>query len=269
MDNATLLSERTAAAHALAEAERTRVPMPLLSVTYPHFGIEDAYEVQLINVRRRVAAGAKLRGHKVGLTNKAVQRQSGLTEPDYGHLLDDMFVDDGQALAAADFCTMLGVEIELSFVLDRPLRGPGVSVADVLLATAFIMPSIEVVDSRYDRSGRHKFSILDTIADNAGCARIVLGGQATSPRGLDLRTIGGVLRRNGSIADTGATAAVLGNPAVSVAWLVNKVAEFGLGFEAGHVILSGSCVKILRGIKAGDVIAAEFDQLGHVGVRFV
>jgi 2-oxo-hept-3-ene-1,7-dioate hydratase len=262
------MRDRVNAADALAQAERTRVPVPLLSVSYPYFDVTDAYEVQLINARNRVAAGATIRGHKVGLTNNVVRRQAGLSEPDYGHLFDDMFLHDGDSVATSQFCTMLGVEIELAFVLERPLKGPSVSVADVLRATAFIIPAIEIVDSRYIRNGPNKFSIIDTIADNAGCARIVVGGHATNVIGLDLRTIGGVLRRNGTIVDTGATASVLGNPAISVAWLVNKVAEFDIGFEPGHVILSGSCVKILRGIHAGDVITADFDQLGHVAIRF-
>jgi len=256
-----------AAARALADAERDCRPTTLLSVAFPEFTIADAYAVQLINIRHSISLGNAVRGYKVGLTNKAVQQQSGIDEPDYGHLLQDRFMSDGDNIPISRLL-MPGVEIELAFVLSAPLKGPGVTTADVMRATVFAMPAIEIVGSRYDRTGPAKFTIVDTIADNAGFSRIVLGSQATPLTGLDLSTVGGVLRKNGEIVDTGATGAVLGNPANSVAWLANKLAEFGIGFEPGQIILSGSCVKIMRDVKAGDVIAAGFDRFGHVGVRF-
>ena len=256
-----------AAARALADAERDCKPTTLLSAAFPEFTIADAYAVQLINIRQRISQGSTVRGYKVGLTNKAVQVQSGIDEPDYGHLLHDRFMNDGESIAISQLL-MPGVEIELAFMLSAPLKGPGVTAADVFRATAFAVPAIEIVGSRYDRTGPAKFTIVDTIADNAGFSRIVLGAQATVLTGLDLSTVGGVLRKNGEIVDTGATGAVLGNPANSVAWLANKLADFDIGFEAGQIILSGSCVKIMRDVKAGDFVAGDFDRFGHVGVHF-
>ncbi|HEY5210923.1 MAG TPA: fumarylacetoacetate hydrolase family protein [Stellaceae bacterium] len=255
------------AAQALAAAERDCRPTILLSAAFPHFTVADAYQVQLINIRDAVAAGNTVRGYKVGLTNKAVQQQSGIDEPDYGHLLADRFLVDGESVPIARLL-MPGVEIELAFVMATPLRGPGVTATDVLRATAFAVPAIEIVGSRYDRTGPNKFTIVDTIADNAGFSRIVLGGQATPVAGIELSRVGGILRKNAEIVDTGALGAVLGNPANSVAWLANKLADFDIGFAAGDVVLAGSCVKILRDLRAGDVIAGEFDRFGQVTVRF-
>jgi 2-keto-4-pentenoate hydratase len=257
-------AERQAAAEALATAERDHAPIDPLTNTYPSIDVVDAYEIQLINIRRRLAAGATIRGHKVGLSAKAMQQMLGVDEPDYGHLMDDMFVFEGFDLPASRYCAPR-VEVEVGFVLAEPLSGPSCSVADVLRATAYVSPCLELVDSRVKD---WKIKLCDTIADNASAAGIVIGGKATPVAGVDLRTIGAVLRRNGEIMDTGASGAVLGNPATAVAWLANKVHAFGVTLEPGHVILPGSCTRMFE-VRPGDHIRADFDRLGSVSVKFV
>jgi 2-keto-4-pentenoate hydratase len=226
--------------------------------------VVDAYEIQLINARERLAGGAVVRGHKVGLTSQAMQQMLGVGEPDYGHLFGDMFVPDGSALPAADFCYPRA-EIEVAFVLDDTLKGPGVTVADVLRATAFVLPAIEIIDSRVRD---WQITLPDTIADNASSARVVLGGSATRPDRVDLRSLGCILRRNGEIAETGASGAVLGNPATAVAWLADTLGQFGSTLNAGHVVMPGACTRAVE-VCAGDTIRGEFDRLGSVSVEFV
>jgi 2-keto-4-pentenoate hydratase len=253
-----------AAAAALAAAERDRAPIDPLTRKWPGLDVADAYEIQLINARERLAAGAVIRGHKVGLTSRAMQQMLGVDEPDYGHLFADMFVPEGSALAAADFCYPRA-EIEVAFVLDGTLKGPGVSVADVLRATAFVRPAIEIIDSRVRD---WQIRLPDTIADNASSARVVLGGNATHPDRVDLRLLGCILRRNGEIAETGASGAALGNPAAAVAWLADKLGQFGMTLDAGHVVMPGACTRAIE-VRAGDIIRGEFDELGSVSVDFV
>ena len=255
--------DRTRAADALAAAERERAPIAPLTETFPAIDVVDAYEIQLRQIRARVARGARIAGHKVGLSSRAMQVMMGVAEPDYGHLLDAMFVGEGDAIPASSLCYPR-VEIEVAFVLGDTLRGPSCTIADVLAATAFVAPAIEIIDSRIRD---WKIKLADTISDNASSARVVIGGVRTSLDGLDLRTLGGVLRKNGEIIETGAAGAVLGNPALAVAWLANKVHHFGVTLEAGHVILPGACTRAI-GVVAGDAIRAEFDVLGDVGVRF-
>jgi 2-keto-4-pentenoate hydratase len=256
-------AERSEAADRLWEAERHQRPVAPLSESFPGLDVEDAYEIQLANIERRIDAGAVVRGHKVGLSAKAMQDMLGVSEPDYGHLLDDMFVYEGDRVPADRLC-FPRVEVEVAFVLGDALPAAGCSVADVLRATAFVLPAIEIIDSRIRD---WQITLPDTIADNASSAGIVLGGRRTSLSAVDVRTVGAVLRRNGAIVETGAAGAVLGNPATAVAWLANKVHTFGVTLEAGHVILPGSCTRAVD-VVAGDVIRADFDTLGHVSVTF-
>lgn len=255
--------DRNQLADRLADAERLRVPIDPLTMTHPDLDVVDAYEIQLCNIRRRTDGGAAVRGHKVGLSARAMQQMFGVDEPDYGHLLDDMFVAEASTIEA-EALLQPRVEVEVAFVLGAPLRGPGCSVADVLEATAFVLPAIEVIDSRIRD---WKIALPDTIADNASSARVVLGGRRTTIDSLDLRTVGAVLRRNDTIVETGAAGAVLGNPATAVAWLVNKVHTFGVTLEPGHVVMPGSCTRAVD-VATGDVVRADFDQLGHVTVAF-
>jgi len=257
-------TERRTAADALAEAERTRIPIDPLTSQWAEIDLVDAYEIQLANIADRRKRGALVRGHKVGLSARAMQAMMGVDEPDYGHLLADMFFFEGDAVPARRFLYPR-VEVEVGFVLGAPLAGPACTVADVLAATEFVCPAIEIIDSRIRD---WKIRIADTIADNASSAGVVLGGRRTPLGGVDLRTIGAVLRRNGEIVQTGAAGAVLGNPATAVAWLANKVHRFGVSLEAGHVILPGSCTRAVD-VRPGDVVRADFDVLGPVSVRFV
>lgn len=255
--------QRRAAADALWDADRAKAPIAPLTETYPDFDVVDAYEVQLINIARQTADGAIVRGHKVGLSAKAMQQMLGVPEPDYGHLLDTMFVSEGETIPISRFCQPRA-EIEVAFVLGQPLRGPGVTTADVVRATEFVLPSIEIVDSRVVD---WRIKIQDTIADNASSAAVVLGARPTLLHEVDPALIGALLRKNGEIVETGCSGAVLGNPVTAVAWLANKVAQFGVTLEPGHVIMPGSCTRMVP-IAPGDTIRAEFDVLGPVSVRF-
>ncbi len=255
---------RREVADALWNADRTKHPIAALTDSYDEFDVVDAYEVQLLNIARQLDAGATIRGHKVGLSAKAMQQMLGVHEPDYGHLLDTMFVDEGASIPMSRFCQPRA-EIEVAFVLGRALQGPGVTVADVVRATEYVLPSIEIVDSRLVD---WKIKIQDTIADNASSAAVVLGGRPTRLDQVDPALIGALIRKNGEVVETGCSGAVLGNPVTAVAWLANKVAQFGVTLEPGHVIMPGSCTRMVP-IAAGDTIRAEFDQLGSVSVRFV
>jgi 2-keto-4-pentenoate hydratase len=250
-------------ADSLWDAQVSRSPIEPITTIHPDFSVDDAYRVQLNNIERRLGDGAVTCGHKVGLSSKAMQQMLGVHEPDYGHLLDDMFVDDGAAVPIDRFCQPR-VEMEVAFVLGAPLRGPGVTAADVIRATEYLLPSLEIVDSRIVD---WRITIADTIADNASSAAVVLGGQPTRIHDVDPSLIGAVLSKNGVIAETGCSGAVLGNPVIAVAWLANKVAHFGVGLEPGHVVMPGACSRMVT-VVPGDVIRADFDRLGSVTVRF-
>lgn len=254
---------RRQAADALATAEAKRAPIAPLTETFPALTAADAYAIQLLQIEAKLGRGEVVRGHKVGLSSRAMQQQMGVNEPDYGHLLASMFVNETQPVRAAELCAPMA-EMEIAFVLERRLSGPCATIADVLASTAYVCPAIEIVDSRVLD---WRIKIADTIADNASSARVVLGGNRVPLNGLDLRTLGAVLRRNGEIMETGAGAAVLGHPATSVAWLANKVFDFGVVLEAGHVILPGALTRAVR-VSAGDVVRADFEILGHVSVTF-
>jgi 2-keto-4-pentenoate hydratase len=255
---------RRDAADALAQAERERRPIPPLRETYPELDVVDAYGIQLINIGRRIAAGATIRGHKVGLSSKAMQEMMGVGEPDYGHLLSDMQVKEDVPVRVSEYCYPR-VEVEVAFVLGDTLPGEGCTEADVLAATEAVAPAIELIDSRIRD---WDIRIGDTIADNASSAGYVLGPDRVKPQDLDLRAIDARLTRNGEQVAEGRSDAVLGNPVTVVAWLARKVASFGVTLEAGHVILPGS---VHRAIDAApdDDFTAQFDGLGTVHLSFV
>lgn len=248
----------------LLQAWEMRVPVDPLTERFPGITVAQAYEIQLAMVRRRLAGGRRVVGKKIGLTSKAMQDLLGVHEPDYGHLLDDMVVPNGQAIPVSRLLQPR-CEGEIAFLLKRDLVGPGVTVAEVLAATEAVLPALEIVDSRV-RDWRIK--IQDTVADNASSALLVLGDKLTSVQGLDLRLVGMVLEKNGQVMSTGAGAAVLGHPAAAVAWLANKLGEFGVALKAGEIVLSGALTAALP-IAAGDAFRAEFDRLGSASVRFV
>lgn len=251
-------------ANELRDAEFTRRQVAPLTDRFPDLTISDAYAIQTVGIDNRLKDGHAVGGRKVGLTSRAMQQQLGVDEPDFGILLDDMFVDEGEGI---DLRTLLQprVESEIAFVLDEDLVGPGVTPVRALRAAGGVMPAIEIIDSRIVD---WKIKLVDTVADNASSARVVLGGRVTRIGDFDLRLVGVAFSHNGVVAETGSGAAVLGNPARCVAWLANKLATFGEGLKAGEVILAGS---LHRAIPVGpnDVIHAEFDRLGTVSTRFV
>ena len=255
--------DHEAAALALRDAELSGKAMAPLAARWPGLDIADAYAIQRINIEHRVAEGAAVRGHKVGLSSRAMQDMMGVHEPDYGHLLDDMFVFEGHTVPMRELMQPR-VEIEVAFVLGQPLPKQGCNAADVLRATEFILPAIEIIDSRI---ADWKIGIVDTIADNASSAKLVLGGNPVRLCDVDVRTLGASLQLNGETVETGNSAAVLGNPVTSVAWLAQTIGAFDIALEAGQVVLPGSCTRAVA-VAAGDSVRAEFDALGHVEVSF-
>jgi 2-oxo-hept-3-ene-1,7-dioate hydratase len=256
-------ADRQKAAQLLLQAERERKPVVQLSTTWPDITIEDAYAIQSLVNDAKVAAGAKVRGHKVGLTSKAMQQSSQIDEPDYGVLMDNMFHDDGVKVPHANFCVPR-VEMELGFVLGERLKGPGVGLLDVMRATEWVVPSIEIIDARVQNPRK----IFDTVADNGAAAAVVIGGRPVRPGDVDLRWVAGLMYRNETIEESGVAAAVLGHPALGIAWLANKVGRFGATLEPGHFTLSGSFIRPVWANK-GDVVRADFGALGSVAVQFV
>lgn len=250
------------AAQLLLKAEREVQPIPQLEQTYPGMEIADSYAIQKEVLAAKLAAGAQLRGHKIGLTSRAMQALQGINEPDYGHLLDDMFFSDGDTIPVDRFIVPR-VEVELAFVLNKPLKGPNVTIYDVLRATEYVQPALEIVDGRTMYPRR----IVDNIADNAASAGIILGGRPVRPTDIDLRWVSCLLYRNGVIEETGVSAGVLGHPARGVEWLVKKLAMFDTSLEAGSVILAGSFTRTVP-VKSGDTIHADFGELGGVSVYF-
>lgn len=255
--------QRHEAADLLARAEADREPVAPLVDTWPEMDVVDAYEVQLLNIRRRVRAGATVLGHKVGLSSLAMQQMMGVDEPDYGHLLSDMEVSSDTPVEAGRYCYPR-VEVEVGFVLGATLPGEGCTEEDVLDATEAVAPAIELIDSRI-RDWR--IGLVDTIADNASSAGFVLGPERVKPRDIDLLGIDAVLRRGDELVAEGRSDAVLGNPVTAVAWLARKVASFGVRLEAGHVVLPGSCTRAIDA-RPGDDFVAEFAGLGTVTLSF-
>ncbi len=256
-------TDRKKAADLLQKAERTRTPVTQLSTTWPKITIEDAYAIQNEVARRRMKAGARLIGHKIGLTSKAMQLSSQIDEPDYGHLFDDMMIADGAKVKHADYCVPR-VELELAFVLAKPLKGPNVGLLDVLRATEYVVPSIEIIDARVQNPRK----IFDTVSDNGAAAGIVIGGRPVGPMDVDLRWVGGIMYRNAEIEETGVAAGVLGHPALGIAWLANKLAPFDVTLEPGHIMLSGSFIRPVWA-ERGDTLHADFGPLGDVSIQFV
>lgn len=252
--------QRRAAAAALVEAELTREWMEPITLTYEGADIEDAYAIGQYVTDAKVAAGRVIKGHKVGLTSKAMRSTTGATEPDYGTLFDNWFLDEGTKVSMSTMNRPL-VEIELVFVLKDELGGPSVNAADVIRATDFILPAVEVVDSRYSKSG--KAGVVDSIADAASCGFIMVGGNPRDLTQLNIRHVGGALYKNGEIEESGTAAAVMGNPINSVAWLARKLHEFGVTMSPGHTVLSGSFIRAHR-IEAGDTFVADYGPLGQI-----
>ncbi|MGY8635435.1 fumarylacetoacetate hydrolase family protein [Bradyrhizobium sp. 14AA] len=254
--------QRKQAADVLIEAARSRVQATQLSTQWPSITFEDAYAISAEVNTRRLEAGAKLIGYKVGLTSKAMQRSSQIDEPDFGYLYDHMMIADGGSTLHETYCVPR-VEVELAFVLGKPLKGPGVGVFEALAACEYVCPAIEIVDARIIDPRK----IYDTVSDNGAAAGLVLGGRPVRPNDVDLRWTGCILYRNAEIEETGLAAGVLGHPALAVAWLANKLGNQGITIEPGHVVLTGSFTRVAFA-KPGDCFHADFGTLGGVALRF-
>ena len=263
------INEVRTAAQRLHQAEKTRQQIRQLSLDHPGITLEDAYAIQKAWIDIKLAEGRVVKGHKIGLTSKAMQSALNINEPDSGVLLDDMFFADG-GLVPSDRFIGTRVEAELAFVMKHRLAGPDCTMFDVLNATDFVVPALEILDTRIERvdpvtkSTRKSF---DTIADNAANAGIVLGGRPVRPLDADLRWIGALCYRNGQLEETGLAAAVLNHPATSVAWLANKIASNGLALEPGQVVLSGSFIRPIE-TRKGDTIQADYGAYGTVSCYF-
>jgi 2-oxo-hept-3-ene-1,7-dioate hydratase len=255
-------------ARELHASEQSRVQVEHFSKRHPGMTIEDGYAVSRAWVQMKVAEGRKVRGHKIGLTSRAMQQSSQIDSPDYGTLLDDMFFTPGDVPTERFIAPR--VEVELAFILKRKLEGAQVSVEDVLAATDYVQPAIEIIDARIEQFDRHTKAprkVFDTISDNAANAGIILGGRKMHPREVDLPWVGAILRVNDVVEETGLAAGVQGHPAIGIAWLAQKLAPWGECLEAGEVVLAGSFTRPVVA-KRGDLFDADYGPLGRFQFRF-
>lgn len=260
-----MLSDETITqiADELVEAGRTRTPVQRLTARYPDMTIEDSYRVQNLWRRRSEAGGRRLAGRKIGLTSKAMQAATGISEPDYGIIFEDMVLENGSTIKWDQY-THPRVEVELAFVLNKDVNGPNATIFDVLNATEYVVPALEILDSRIEMEGR---TIVDTISDNAAMGAMVIGGNPVRPQDVDLRWISAILYKNQTVEETGVAAGVLNHPAAGVYWLANKIAAHGDGLKAGETILAGSFTRPLWVYK-GDTVFADYGKLGTITCRF-
>jgi len=257
-------------ARQLHQAEKERRQLRHFSATHPSMTIEDGYAIQREWVKLKLAQGRRIVGRKIGLTSRAMQLSSQITEPDYAPLLDDMFFEQGGDIPFERFIKPR-VEVELAFVLGKPLKGPGVTLFDALAATDYVTPALEIIDARieqFDRETGAPRKVFDTISDFAANAGVVPGGRPVRPDALDLRWVGAMLYRNGVLEETGLAAGVLNHPANGVAWLANKIAPYGEQLHAGDVVLGGSFTRPVPASQ-GDTFHADYGKLGQISLRFV
>jgi 2-oxo-hept-3-ene-1,7-dioate hydratase len=267
-----MLTEATTCALAaeLHDAQRRRVQLRHFSRRHPDMTIDDGYAIQRAWLALRLAEGRVVKGRKIGLTSRAMQQASQITEPDHAPLLDDMFFAAGGDIPVDRFIAPR-VEVELAFILGRPLKGPGVTLAQVLAATELVTPAVEIIDARieqFDRETKAPRKVVDTIADFAANAGIVTGGRPVRPHDVDLRWAGAMLYRNGVIEETGLAAAVLNHPGNGIAWLANKIAPYDEQLSAGDVVLAGSFTRPAVAAR-GDVFHVDYGALGSIAFRFV
>ncbi|WP_425049957.1 2-oxo-hept-4-ene-1,7-dioate hydratase [Psychromarinibacter sp. S121] len=260
--------EIDAAGAALFEAEQTRRQIGLLTLAYPDIDMDDAYAVQAAFCARREAAGAKVTGWKIGLTSKAMQQALQIDTPDSGILFDDMHFETGGTVPAGHFIQPR-IEAEIAFVMKSDLSGE-ITREDVLAATDYVAPSLEILDTRVlrvDPATGAPRKICDTISDNAANAGIVLGAERHAPDAVDLRWAGAIVTRDGEVEETGLGAGVLNDPAMGIVWLVRRLAQYGQGIAAGQVVLSGSFIRPIEA-PPGCQVAADFGSFGKVEIAF-
>ena len=257
-------------ARRLNEAERSGTQLRQFSLEHPQITIDDAYAIQKAWVDLKISEGRTLKGHKIGLTSKAMQRSSNISEPDYGALLDDMLFANGSDIPMSRFIVPR-VEVELAFILKAPLSGPNCTIFDVLSATDYIVPAVEIIDARIqqlDPETKVTRKVFDTISDNAANAGVVLGGSPVRPMDVDLPRVSAVCYRNGVVEESGVAAAVLNHPANGPAWLANKLHPYGESLAAGEIILGGSFTAPVPA-RAGDTFHVDYGSLGAISMRFV
>jgi 2-oxo-hept-3-ene-1,7-dioate hydratase len=265
LDDATI----QALARELYGARKARTQVRHFSGRFPAMSVDDGYAVQRAWVQLEQADGRVVKGRKIGLTSRAMQQASQIDEPDFAPLMDDMFFAGGGDIPFERFIAPR-VEVELAFILGRDLKGPGVTLYDVLAATELVSPAIEIIDARieqFDRDTKQMRKVQDTISDFAANAGIVLGGRPVRPLDVDLRWVGALLHKNGVIEETGLAAGVLGHPALGVAWLANKIAPWGEQLNAGDVVLAGSFTRPTAAVR-GDTLHADYGPLGSISFRF-
>lgn len=266
LDQPTIL----AAARRLHEAEKTRRQVRQISLDHPEITIPDAYAIQDAWIKIKLEEGRKIVGHKIGLTSRAMQLSSQIDEPDFGTLLDDMVYQDGGDISCARFIDPM-VEVELAFILKDRLQGDNISILDVLSATDYVMPAVEIIDARchrIDPETKRPRKVMDTISDNAANVGIILGGRPVKPMEIDLRWVSAMLYKNGVIEETGVAAGVLNHPANGIAWLAKRFAPHGVALEPGQIILAGSFTRPVK-VAPGDTIHVDYGPLGPISARFV
>ncbi|MEV8369995.1 fumarylacetoacetate hydrolase family protein [Microbacterium sp. NPDC064584] len=251
-------------AEELAEADRTHELIPRITARHPDATVEDSYAIQGVWRDRMIASGRLLVGRKIGLTSRAMQQATGITEPDYGVMFDDTVYRTGDDIPVERFSNVR-VEVELAFVLKHPLEGPDCTLEDALAAIDYAVPALEILNSHIELEGR---TIVDTISDNAAYGAMVLGDVRKRPDEIDLRWVPGVLSRNGEVEETGVAAGVLGHPATGVAWLANKFHQHGARLETGEIILAGSFTRPMW-VQRGDSVRCDFAEMGVIECRFV
>jgi 2-oxo-hept-3-ene-1,7-dioate hydratase len=258
------------AARRLDEAERTRQQIRMISLEHPGLTMADAYAIQSAWRALKVARGERVVGHKIGFTSKAMQAAVGIDTPDSGFLTEAMIFADGGEVPASRFIG-LRVEAELAFMLKAPLSGAHLTIEDVIAATDYVTPALEILDTRIfrvDPETKRTRTVLDTISDNAANAGLVLGGRRFAPGDADLRRVGAIVAKNGEVEETGLAAGVLGHPAKGIAWLAARLAEHGQSLKAGEILLAGSFTRTIE-VGAGDHIVADYGAYGEVSIRFV
>ena len=248
----------------LFESEVKRRPVPPLTETHPQLTLESAYRIQRLNIERRTRAGETIIGHKIGLTGKPMQEKFGVSEPDYGHLLNTMQLD---AEAPLDLGSLIDpqIEVEPAFVLGRELRGPGLTVEDVIDATEYIVACYEIIDSRIID---WRIKLQDTVADNGSSARFILGRKKVKPGDLALDNLATELELDGENVAKGNTRAILGHPAMGIAWLGNSISGFGVTLEEGHVVLPGTCIRSFR-LAGHQQARGSIEGLGGVSIEII
>ena len=257
-------------ARELYDARKSRNQLRHFSARFPGMTVEDGYAIQREWVKLEIADGRTIKGRKIGLTSRAMQLSSMIDEPDYAPLMDDMFFTQGSDIPFKRFIAPR-IEVELAFILGKPIKGPGVTLFDVLAATEYVTPAVEIIDSRieqFDRETKVIRKVVDTISDFAANAGIVLGGRPVRPHDVDLRWVGAMLYKNGVIEETGLAAGVLNHPATGVAWLANKIAPYDEQLNVGDVVLAGSFTRPTPAV-VGDNLHVDYGPLGSIAFRFV